>query len=71
MSGLEVSDGDRQVGADAQFRHAAVSVQPAVDIHRDHISAAAVDCFNSLPGRAPDFAPETGAEQAVGDSFVF
>ena len=71
MSRLEVSDGNRQIGADAQFRHAAVPVQAAVDIHRDHVSAALVDSFNRFPGRAPDLAPETGAEQAVGDGFVF
>ena len=70
MPGLEIADGNGQVGADAQIRQAAVPVQTAVDVDGDHISAAAVDGFNDLPGRAPDFSPETGAEEAVRNGAV-
>ena len=70
MAGLEIADGDCQVGTDAQVPQAAVPVQSAVDVHGDHISAAAVDGFNGFPGRPPDLSPEAGAEEAVRDGAV-
>ena len=71
MPGLETAYGNRQIGMDTGFRHAAVAVQPAVDIHRDHTGAAPVDCFDGFPCRTPDFAMKAGTEKAVHDGAVF
>ena len=63
--GLEIADGDGEVGLDHGAALAGVAVHAAVDVHTDDVGFALVDGLDRLVKQAPDRAVEPRAQQAV------